>query len=107
MSRVEFDVCVSADHPSLPGHFPQQPIVPGVLLLDCLLCQLQRATGRPVRGLHQVKFSTVLLPQELACARCEVDGEFAVFRVTVSRQGAAVTVATGRLSLGPDRGSAA
>ena len=107
MNLVEFDFCVAADHPSLPGHFPQQPIVPGVLLLDHLLCQLQRATGRSVLCLRQVKFSAALQPQELAHARCEVDGDCAAFRVTVLRQGAAVTAASGRLSLGPDRGAAA
>lgn len=107
MNVVEFDFCVAADHPSLPGHFPQQPIVPGVLLLDHLLCQLQRATGRSVRCLRQVKFSAALQPQERAHARCEVDGDSAAFRVTVLRQGVAVTAASGRLSLGPDRGAAA
>ena len=107
MNLVEFDFCVAADHPSLPGHFPQQPIVPGVLLLDHLLCNLQRATGRPVLCLRQVKFSAALQPQERAHARCEVDGDGAAFRVTVLRQGVAVTAASGRLSLGPDRGAAA
>ena len=107
MNVVEFDFCVAADHPSLPGHFPQQPIVPGVLLLDHLLCQLQRATGRSVLCLRQVKFSAALQPQERAHARCEVDGDGVAFRVTVSRQGVAVTAASGRLSLGPDRGAAA
>ena len=26
--------CVTADHPALPGHFPDYPIVPGVVLLN-------------------------------------------------------------------------
>ncbi|MCP5267958.1 MAG: hypothetical protein H6943_02850 [Zoogloeaceae bacterium] len=30
----EFTWTVPADHPALPGHFPGNPIVPGVLLLD-------------------------------------------------------------------------
>ena len=25
---------IAADHPSLPGHFPDAPLVPGVLILD-------------------------------------------------------------------------
>lgn len=104
MNLVEFDFCVSADHPSLPGHFPQHPIVPGVLLLDHVLSNLQRATGRRVTGLRQVKFTTTMRPQEQAHARCEVDVERASFRLTVQRKGVAVTIAAGVLTLGPDRG---
>jgi 3-hydroxymyristoyl/3-hydroxydecanoyl-(acyl carrier protein) dehydratase len=32
---------VAMDHPSLPGHFPGNPIVPGVVLLDEVLACLQ------------------------------------------------------------------
>jgi 3-hydroxyacyl-[acyl-carrier-protein] dehydratase len=28
---------ISADHPSLPGHFPDAPLVPGVVILDEVL----------------------------------------------------------------------
>lgn len=104
MISVEFYFCVSPDHPSLPGHFPQHPLVPGVLVLDHVLSNLQRATGRRVERLRQVKFTTALRPQEQAHARCEVDLERASFRVTVERSGVAVPIATGVLSLGPDRG---
>ena len=36
---------ISADHPSLPGHFPGHPIVPGVVLLDRVLEAIE--TGHP------------------------------------------------------------
>ncbi len=106
MTPVEFDFCVSADHPSLPGHFPQQPIVPGVLLLDHLLANLQRVVGRRVACLRQVKFSAPLRPQERAQVQCEVDVDAASFRVTVQRNGVAVTMAAGCLALAPDHGPA-
>lgn len=58
---------IAADHPSLPGHFPGRPVVPGVVLLDRVL-QAIEATGAapgPLR-LPQVKFLRPLLPEQEA-----------------------------------------
>jgi 3-hydroxymyristoyl/3-hydroxydecanoyl-(acyl carrier protein) dehydratase len=32
---------VAAEHPALAGHFPGAPILPGVLLLDEIVCALE------------------------------------------------------------------
>lgn len=57
---------ISANHPSLPGHFPGAPLVPGVLILDEVLAALrdkhkdcQLSTIRAVKFLHPLK------PQQL------------------------------------------
>lgn len=56
---------VPADHPSLAGHFPGRPIVPGVLLLDAALTALDAATGlRAPLQLVRVKFLAPVLPEE-------------------------------------------
>jgi len=99
MIRVEFDFCVPADHPSLSGHFPGQPIVPGVLLLDRVIEILEQATGRRVRCLQEVKFRLALRPGEEAHVLCEVDGNQVSFRVSVQPECASVTVASGNLLL--------
>ena len=53
---------VAATHPSLPGHFPGQPLVPGVLLLEQVVAAIERVWQARVRGLPQVKFRRPLLP---------------------------------------------
>jgi len=52
--------CIPTDHPALPGHFPGNPVVPGVVLLDRVLAAA-RGLG-PVSGLPRVKFLQVLRP---------------------------------------------
>jgi len=55
------------DHPSLPGHFPGRPLVPGVVVLDRVIAAIEAQHGAlgPVR-LPQVKFLQPLLPGEAA-----------------------------------------
>ena len=36
---------IAADHPSLPGHFPGQPVVPGVVVLERVLEAIESGHG--------------------------------------------------------------
>jgi len=55
---------ISAQHPSLPGHFPGHPVVPGVVLLSEVGARVRDFLGHPVRitGAPTVKFTHPLLP---------------------------------------------
>ena len=55
---------VPASHPSLPGHFPGHPIVPGVVLLDEAMALVLAALppGRALRGFAAVKFTAPVEP---------------------------------------------
>lgn len=66
---------IPADHPSLPGHFPGRPLVPGVVLLDRVLDAIEAVHGASLSALRlpQVKFMHPLLPGQPA--RIELDGE--------------------------------
>jgi 3-hydroxyacyl-[acyl-carrier-protein] dehydratase len=91
---------VDAEHPALAGHFPGNPVVPAVLLLDCVLQALQAWQGGQwqLRRLLAAKFLRPLRPGEpfeillrmsgsrldfrcehehqlLAEGRCELDGQ--------------------------------
>ena len=58
---------ISHGHPALPGHFPGRPVVPGVVVLDCVYAAIE-ATHGPLGAtrLPQVKFVRPLSPGEPA-----------------------------------------
>lgn len=76
---------VSADHPCLPGHFPSEPIVPGVLLLDEVLYLLS-SEARHWR-VERVKFHHIVRAGEplTLLAQRRADGSYG-FEVLNERQ---------------------
>ena len=97
MNRFEFDICTSAAHPAIAGHFPGNPIVPGVLILDQLLAATLESSGMQVVRFEQVKFLSALLPDEPAHVVCEVEGDHARFQISLQRQAAKMMVASGKM----------
>jgi 3-hydroxyacyl-[acyl-carrier-protein] dehydratase len=65
--------CIPAKHPSLAGHFPGDPIVPGVVLLDEIIRTARNALGGPAGclTLPWVKFHAPLRPGEEFVTRLE------------------------------------
>lgn len=86
-------VCIPADHPALPGHFPGNPVVPGVVLLDAVAALAEREWQLVVRGLPQVKFVRALKPGESAEIVLERSDAGARFRIHAG----ADTIASGTL----------
>ena len=97
MNRYEFDICIPATHPALPGHFPGHPIVPGVLLLDEVMTATLELTTLEIVRLQHVKFSSALMPDERAHVLCEVDGEHATFLISLQRDNQDVVLAKGKM----------
>ena len=87
---------IAADHPALPGHFPDNPVVPGVVLLDRVAAAVERAWGQRVGGFPQVKFQRPLQPDQLAELFMERDATGARFRFV----SAAGIIASGTIELG-------
>lgn len=94
------DFVVAADHPSLPGHFPGRPIVPGAVLLDRVYAAIEAAHG-PLGAtrLPQVKFLQPLLPGEPA--RVELEGETPRWRFRVLRADGGVLASGEVIDQGP------
>ena len=95
MSATRFTV--PASHPSLPGHFPGRPVVPGVVLLARVLAAIEAEHGPlPALRLPQVKFMRPLLPGEPAVIELEsIDSATGAarwrFRVLREADGAVLT----------------
>jgi len=88
---------VPHDHPSLPGHFPGRPVVPGVVVLERVVDAIEATHGPlPALRLPQVKFVQPLLPGETAEVVLEaVEGDAPRWRFRVLREGA--TIASGEV----------
>ncbi len=56
---------IGAEHPSLPGHFPGAPVVPGVVILDEVLTAVAEWRGDcQLAGIRAVKFLVPLKPEQ-------------------------------------------
>lgn len=65
----EQTLCIDAQHPALPGHFPGQPLVPGVILLEQVAIALRAWRGQRLARVLEAKFMAPLLPDEAATLR--------------------------------------
>jgi 3-hydroxyacyl-[acyl-carrier-protein] dehydratase len=59
---MNFDI--PHDHASFPGHFPENPILPGVLLLERVMSYVQSQIPCPLQkySLYNVKFLSAVSP---------------------------------------------
>jgi predicted hotdog family 3-hydroxylacyl-ACP dehydratase len=66
---MQFYIEISPAHPALPGHFPGAPVVPAVVLADQIAGALERAVGKPVYSIRQLRLLGLIEPGH----RVEVD----------------------------------
>lgn len=85
-SSVVSSFVVPIDHPALPGHFPGNPVVPGVIVLDRVIRSLQSSGAQPgqLRRLQQVKFLQPLLPGQEALITAAIGDAEISFSVTTA-----------------------
>ncbi len=89
---------IPASHPSLPGHFPGRPIVPGVVLLDEVFSLLRAMfPSERIASVSRVKFTTPVRPDQtvaVSAARAGMVLQFACMH-------GGTPVLSGSVQLGP------
>lgn len=87
----------AADHPVFRGHFPERPIVPGVLLLDWAQAAIEAQLGQQFQALTEAKFHSPATPADVL----ELDFEIGISAVRFEIRSTARKIASGRFPLIP------
>ncbi|WP_342623565.1 AMP-binding protein [Pseudomonas alkylphenolica] len=76
-TELQLQLAVSADLAYFSGHFPQTPVLPGVVQIDWAIALGQALLDRPRRfaGMEVVKFQRVVRPGDLLTLTLRFDGE--------------------------------
>jgi 3-hydroxymyristoyl/3-hydroxydecanoyl-(acyl carrier protein) dehydratase len=78
---------IPQDHPCFPGHFPGEPILPGVLLLERVLSLLRQQCNQELSyyKIQNVKFLSAVMPSDCLHIDLTSTGEqgynFTVFKM--------------------------
>lgn len=78
MSEQQTMAMVPDSHPALAGHFPDRPIVPGVVIVEQVLLALN--TARRLRAIPNLKFLHPLQPNQAFRIRWSEHGDEVRFR---------------------------
>lgn len=100
MNPVDVICRIPADHPALPGHFPGEPVVPGVVLLELVQRQAIVLAGfrdGPTRW-QRIKFLRPVRPEQPI--RLHIEGAADQFSFTI-RAESGEAVAQGQCRNGP------
>lgn len=84
----EVTVELKKDHHIYQGHFPGQPVVPGVCTLTIIREQLSRLIGRPLMfsAIKEVKYVGMIVPEEGLKVHFHIDVEGDSIKCTASRK---------------------
>ncbi len=86
---------LSADHPCLPGHFPGQPIVPGVVLLAevARLARQEFGLGDAPFSWQRIKFLAPVEPNQVVTIGLDGNADRFAFHIVDAQGG---TIARGQ-----------
>ena len=77
-NNLQAEITIDAEHAIYKGHFPEQPITPGVILVEMLRFILSENTGERLMltSAKEIKFSSPVIPSVEKTINLNVDFEF-------------------------------
>jgi 3-hydroxymyristoyl/3-hydroxydecanoyl-(acyl carrier protein) dehydratase len=76
---MDYSFTIQATHPSLKGHFPNNPIVPGVVILDEVINIIKELKQElTVTAIPMVKFTHPLLAEQQVTVEIKEKNETAI-----------------------------
>ncbi len=70
MPEISRDYRISKEHPTLSGHFPGNPVIPGVVILDHARQLFEDSfKGKRIKKMNNIKFMRPLFPEQEFCIR--------------------------------------
>lgn len=94
---MDYSFSIPASHPSLKGHFPGNPVVPGVVILDEVINIVASVKpGYIVSAIPTVKFTQPLLPEQIVDV---ILNEKSDTRISFSCKTTETSLVTGQLTL--------
>jgi len=103
---LNYSFTIPETHPALSGHFPGNPLVPGVVILDRVLQGLKNqfehtSAPNPAAArltIQAMKFKATLLPNELATVLYTLSADTCSFVVSTLRDQQEHLLAEGKLT---------
>ena len=94
---MDYSFTIQASHPSLEGHFPNNPVVPGVVILDEVISIVKKLKPElSVAAIPMVKFTHPLLPEQQVMLEIKEKSDNAIsFNCTHNE----IKLVTGQLTL--------
>ena len=94
---MDYSFTIQASHPSLEGHFPNNPVVPGVVILDEVISIVKKLKPElTVAAIPMVKFTHPLLPEQQVMLEIKEKSDNAIsFNCTHNE----IKLVTGQLTL--------